>query len=169
MSEELEEKNDWNTEVDDKADHSNDISFLSKLLPQSIGIVNIITRRLHHQEARIEREAEGNEGQKDSENDAALLVGPGDDSQGGASHAVPSAKDCHERAMFALLINYWIHKPEWLRLDFKNEWPWEAHVFLHSHLPPYEGTKADSWISNMCSGTSKKLNSSSGRAPVSRD
>ena len=117
LSEELEEKDDWNAEVDDKADHADDIAFLSELLPQRIGIVDIIPRRLHHQEARIEREDEGYEGQKDSEDDTALLVGPGDDCQGGASHAVPSAKDCHEGAMFALLINYYIHKPKWLRLN----------------------------------------------------
>ena len=36
------------------------------------------------------------------------------------------------------------------------------------HLPPYEGTKADSWISSMCSGTSRKPRSTSGSTPVDR-
>ena len=36
------------------------------------------------------------------------------------------------------------------------------------HLPPYEGTKADSCISSMCSGTSRKPWSTSGLTSVDR-
>ena len=107
LSKELEEENDWNGEVDDKTDHSGNITFLSKLLPQRISIIDVISSCFHHQEARIEREHEGHEGQHDSKNDTALFIGPRNNCKCCACHAIPSAKDCHKRAMFALLINYY--------------------------------------------------------------
>ena len=56
-----------------------------------------------------------------------------------------------------------------IKIGFKDDWPREAHFFQDYHLPPYEGTKADSWISSMCSGTSKKPCNYSGYAPVDLD
>ena len=66
LCQQLEEQDDWNGEINDKADHPNDISILSKLLSKGISIINIIARSIDNQQAGIERENEGYKGQYDA-------------------------------------------------------------------------------------------------------
>ena len=102
----MEEKNDWNRKVDNKADHSDDIAIFTKLFTQSVGVVYIATSCIYYKQAGIERENEGDESQNDAKYNSTLLKCPWDDCESCSRHTVPSTEDCHEGAMFALSIHY---------------------------------------------------------------
>ena len=58
LGQKLSEEDNRHGEVNNEADHSNDISWLAELLMQRVCVVNVVARRFHDQEARVEGENE---------------------------------------------------------------------------------------------------------------
>ena len=67
LGQKLREKDNRHGEVNNEADHSNDISWLAKLLMQRVCVVNIVARCFHDQETCVEGENEGDKSQNDTE------------------------------------------------------------------------------------------------------
>lgn len=106
LRQKLEEEHDGDCEHDDEGDHANNPARLTELLPQSVGVVDVVARCLEDEEASVEREREGDECQENAEQDPALLVCPRNGDEASATHGIPSAEHCGYGAMLSFTINY---------------------------------------------------------------
>lgn len=104
LGHQLEEYQDWDVQVYTKANHADDPTFLPKVSPQRLSIVNILTRGLDNHPTRDKRDNKRHKSKKDAQYYSRLLESPRHAHYSGAGHRIPTTEHGRDRSVLAILV-----------------------------------------------------------------